>query len=143
MHALETMRSALRPHGLLLDVRPARRHPWVAIRHGDAADRSKRLGKVVRVGQVDDSYRLGTLASADEALLTLIDAGCFIQERAETFTFVYHFDSIDNWLAYMAEHWSTAKISGEVIDQAQDALSRETGEVLVLRAIRAARLRRL
>lgn len=140
MHALETMHSALRPQGLLLDVRPARQRPWIAIRQGDAANRS---GRLVRVGQMDDSYRLGTLARADEALLTLIDAGRFVQERAETFTFVYHFDSIETLLTYMTEHWSNAKTNGAVIDQARETLSRETGEVLVLRAIRATRLRRL
>lgn len=140
MHALETIHSALRPQGLLLDVRPAPQHPWVAIKTSDATDRSE---GVVRLGQIDDSYRIGTLANADTALLTLIDAGHFCQERAETFTVAYHCDSVETWLAYMAEHWSTAQISSELIARAREELSQSTGEVLVLRAIRAARLRKL
>jgi hypothetical protein len=152
VHALETIHGALRPQGLLLDVRPALQHPWVVIQRGAAANRSVRIGEVARLGQMDDSYRIGTLASADASLQTLIDAGRFVQERAETFPFVYHFDSVETWLAYMAQHWSSALISGEVIDQAREELAREhretgvtgeTGEVLVLRAIRAVRLRRV
>jgi hypothetical protein len=105
----------------------------------DAEDRSER---VVRLGQVDDSYRMGTLAIADAALRTVIDAGRFLLEHEETFTFAYHFESVEVWRTYMAEHWSSAYVGAEVIARAQQALSEKTGELRVLREIHVARLKR-
>ena len=134
------MHSALRPRGLLLDVRPAPDHPWIAIKRVAATDGSERL---IRLGQVDDSYRMGTLAIADAALQTVIAAGRFAPERAETFTFAYHFEGVEAMLAYMAERWSTAQVSDELIARVRGELAREAGETLALRAIRAERLRRL
>ena len=134
MHALETMHAALRPDGLLLDVRPALKHPWVEV---------QRDGIVRRLGQIDDSYRHSTLATSDAALQVLIDAGQFVRERERTFTFVYHCDSVDTWLAYMSEHWSTGRLSDEFIGRARKALPIDTsGELRILREIRAAQLRR-
>lgn len=141
MHALENIHAALRPRGLLLDVRPAPGHPWIAVhQRGNTGCESER---VVRLGQMDDSYRIGTLATADAALHTLVDAGRFVAERAQVFTFVYHFDSVDAWLAYMAEQWTSARISPELIARAEQELSGRTGEVRVLRTMRASRCRRM
>lgn len=96
----------------------------------------------MRLGQLDDSFRIGTLATADAALQTLIDAGQLVRERAETFTFVYHFDSVPSWLTYMAEHWSSARISDALITRAQQELTAAPGEVQILRTLHASRLRR-
>lgn len=136
MHALKTMHTALRPRGLLLDVRPAPRHPWLEVQRGDTGERG------IRLGQIDDSFRIGTLATADAALQTLIDAGWFVRESGETFTFVYQCDSVNTWLAHMAEHWSTARINAELIARAHSELAKGPGALRVLRAIYAARLRR-
>lgn len=133
MNALTTMHAALRPAGLLLDIRPAPRHPSLEVVRG---------GQTVRIGQIDDSYRFGTLASADTALQTLIDAGQFVRERETTFTFIYHFDSVEAWLGYMAEHWHSAHIAGDLVARARDVFSRGGGELRIRRTIRAARLRR-
>lgn len=125
----------LRPDGLLLDVRPAPEHPWVEF---------QRDGSIRRLGQIDDSYRHGTLAASDAALQALIDAGRFIREREVTFTFVYHFETVDEWLAHMAEHWSTGGVGDELARRARDTLPRGTsGELRIPRAIHAARLRRV
>src|SRR5215472_4071765 len=114
------MYTALRPQGLLLDVRPGPRHPLVAIQRGTTVDGSERL---VRLGRMDVSYRIETLAIADAAVQTMIDAGRFVREQVKTFTFVYHFDSVQAWLTYAAEHWSRAHISAPLIARAQDELS--------------------
>jgi hypothetical protein len=161
VHALDILHTALRPGGLLLDVRPAPEHPWVEVARsstgGNDAD-NRNLGRrddAVRLGRVDDSYRMGTLATADAALQTAIDAGRFAREREQTFTFVYHFDSVPTWLAYMAEHWSTGRLSPDLIARAWRELPGKTAdggnggndgdthELRILRAIRASRLRRL
>jgi hypothetical protein len=115
----------------------------VEIQRGDAASRSGARLERGRLGQVDDSYRIGTLAIADVALQTVIDAGRWVRERAEMFTFVYHFDSVEAWLAYMDEHWSTAHLSAELIARAREEWSGAADELRILRVIQAARLRRL
>lgn len=98
---------------------------------------------MVRLGQMDDSYRIGTLAIADAALHTLVDAGRVVRERTQVFTFVYHFDSVDAWLAYMDEQWTSARISPELIARAEQELSGRIGEVCVLRTMRTSRFRRM
>lgn len=129
------MYSALRPGGVLLDVRPAPERAWVEV---------QRAGTARRLGQIDDPSRVKTLAASDAALQVLIDAGRFVREREQTFPFVYHFDSVDAWLAYMAEHWSSARVADELIGRAREALSSHTnGELRIVRSIHAARLRRL
>jgi hypothetical protein len=140
VHALDTIHAALRPQGLLLDVRPEPRHPWVEVQRCAAARVGERLE---RLGQVNDSYRHGTLAMADDALQTVIAAGRFARELGETFTFIYHFDSVDTWLTYLAEHWTSASFDPELIARAHAALpAGATGEVRILRDIHAARLRK-
>jgi hypothetical protein len=140
VHALGTLHSALRPRGLLLDVRPAEQHPWVELRRRGAADHGH---CIVRLGQIDDSYRHRTLTTANAALRTVIDAGQFARICTRTFTFVYHFDSVETWLAYMEEHWYTARLSPELIARAREEPPEDTDEIRVLRVIRAARLLRM
>lgn len=140
MHALETLHTALRPGGLLLDVRPAPQFPQVEVWRSTVGELNAGAA-VVRLGQVEDPC-IETLPAVDAALQTVIDAGRFVRERTEVFTFVNHCDSIDSWLAYMAEHWVDARISAEVVAHAREELSREAGELRVVEAIQAARLRR-
>ena len=72
VHALESLYAALRPRGVLLDVRPAPTRPVVEVVHsGETA--AQRW--VQQLGRIDDSYRLETLAAADAALDTLIADG--------------------------------------------------------------------
>lgn len=140
MHALETIHTALRPQGLLLDVRPAPRHPIVEIARHAGTDEGKRW---TPIGRVDDSYRHQTLAMSDAALLQVIEDGRFKPERAEAFTFIYHFERVETWLAHMAEHWSTAKLADELVAKARQEQARVVGEVRVLRVVNATRLRRV
>jgi hypothetical protein len=129
----------LRPGGLLLDIRPAQQHPWVELVRGEAARPDV---SAVRLGQVDDSYRHGTLACADAALRTMVEVGRFVRERAETFIFTYHFDSIATWRAYMAVHWITARLPSQLLAWAHDQPA-GAGAVRVLRVVHAQRLRRV
>ncbi|HEX3272452.1 MAG TPA: hypothetical protein VHR15_17540 [Ktedonobacterales bacterium] len=135
MNALERMWAALRPGGLLLDIRPAPERPWVQVWRGE---------NVTMVGQIDDSYRFGTLKVADAAVQAVVAAGRVARERDVTFTYLYHLYSVDAWLEYMAEHWSSALIPADVIARAREALPPGVeGEVRILRIIRATRLRRV
>jgi hypothetical protein len=125
---------------VLLDVRPVPQHPWVEAQCRDAATGCAR---VQQLGQVDDSYRHGTLAMPDDALRTVIAAGRFSPERAESFTFIYHFESVASWLVYLAGHWTSATLDPELVTRAHEVLpAGAEGEVRILRVIHAARLRR-
>ena len=135
MNALIRMWSALRPGGLLLDIRPAQQRPAVEICRGESA---------ITIGEIDDLYRFVTLRVADDALQTLVDARRFTREREVDFGFVYHFDGVDAWLEYMAEHWNSTVLSADLIARARDTLSVGTeSEVRIPRIIHATRLRRL
>jgi hypothetical protein len=85
---------------------------------------------------------MGTLVTADAALQTLIDTGLLVREHAEAFTFVYHFDDVPSWLAYMAENWATVDIGEAMIARAQAELAAAPGELQILRTMQASRLRR-
>jgi hypothetical protein len=128
------MRAALRPDGLLLDIRPARAHPWVEVRRAGAAE---------RLGQIDDSYRIGTLEIADAGLQTLIGVRRFALEQETTFDYIYHCGDVDAWLAFMAERWDSASVSDDLIARARTALAEDEGELRIVRAIHAACYRRL
>jgi hypothetical protein len=140
VHAFESLSTALRPHGLLLDVRPAPEHPEVEIvRGGDLVNRDQRR---LQLGQLDFSFRMGALSAADAAAQTLLDTGQFVRERSERFTFSYHFDRVDDWLTYMSEHWAAVQISAEMVARVREELAAEAGELRIVRTIQAARLRR-
>jgi hypothetical protein len=129
--------TAIRPGGFLLDICPAQQQPWLEI---------SRTEKRHRLGHIDDTYRKGTLAMADAALQTVIDAGLFVREEESTFPFIYHCGDVDTWLAYMAEHWSSANVDAELILRARELLpdvANQGSELRIVRAIHAARLRRI
>jgi hypothetical protein len=135
VNALKIIRDALRPGGLLLDIRPAPEYPGVEV---------WRRGEVIAIGQIDDSYRIGTILATDAAMQRAIDAGWFVREHDRRFTFVYHFDSVDAWLEYMSAGWHSAHIPSETILRAREALSPGLeGELRIPRIIRATRLRRI
>jgi hypothetical protein len=133
VHALETVHSTLRPNGYFLDIRPAQQQPWLEI---------SRAEKCTRLGHIDDAYRMGTLAMADSALETVIEAGLFEREEEITFPFIYHCGEVGAWLAYMTSHWSSATVDAILIERAREALREDTGDLRILRIIHAARLRR-
>ena len=125
--------TALRPGGFLLDIRPAQQQPWLEV---------SRAEKCTRLGQIDDAYRMGTLAMADAALETVIEAGLFVREEEITFPFIYHCGEVDAWLAYMADHWSSATVDDALIERASKEMREDTGDLRISRTIHAARLRR-
>jgi hypothetical protein len=133
VRALDSAHTALRPDGLLLDIHPEPEHAWVEAHTG---------GRVVRLGQIDDPFRNNTVQAARAVLRDAVHASQFIEERSTRFVFVYHFDSVETWLTYMKESWSTARIDEDVIARCRAALDAASGEICVLRAVRATRYRR-
>ncbi len=133
MRALENIRAALRPGGVLLDIRPAPRHSRVEVRIGDCT---------VPLGRLDESEDMPCFRAADETVRRAVDAGMFRLEREVVFQFMYHADDVDAWLAYMAAKWRHAAVGPALVTRAQELLAQQGGEVRIHRQLYAARLRR-
>lgn len=129
------MRAALRPGGLLLDLHPDTVHSSVEAYVG---------GATIPVGQLDETRQIQDVRLARAARQTAIDAGWFALERETRFTYISHFDSVETWLTYMAEHARKAVVPAELVASARELLPTGTaGELRRPRVIYAARLRRL
>jgi hypothetical protein len=118
----------------MLDIHPEPEHSWVEVQTGDG---------VLPVGRLDESGLIDRIHAARAVLASLIDEGYFVHERETTFEFLYHFDSVDAWLAYMAEDWVSAVIPEVVVARAREVLVSGTGELRIREPVYAARLRRV
>lgn len=134
MRALRNMHATLRLGGVLVDIHPEPKHPWLQAQIGT---------QTVSIGQLDESYRIGTVLSARAALQSVIDAGLFVRERDITFVFTYHFASVEGWLGHMAANWSSARFPAEMASRASELLATGEGELRIPREIHAARLHKL
>ena len=134
MRALRNIHSALRPGGLLLDIHPEPKHPWLV---------AQVEAQTIPIGQLDESFRIGTVRFAQAALQSVIDDGLFVSERETTFVFSYHFANVDAWLGHMAGQWASAGIPADMAERARNLLATGEGEVRIPREIHAARLRKL
>jgi hypothetical protein len=132
--ALNTMHAALRPDGLLLDVHPEPEHATIEIHLGD---------RVERLGAIDQTVQIQSVVEGRAALQAAIDAGQWARERAVSFTFIYHCDSVDAWLKHLADRGSDAVIPEDLIARARELLTPGKGELRMLRPMHAARLRRV
>jgi hypothetical protein len=133
VRVLRNIHSALRPGGLLLEIHPEPKHPWL-VAQVDA--------QAIPVGQLDESFRIGTVRFARAALQSVIDDGLFATERETTFIFSYHFADVDAWLGHMEGHWISAGIPSDMAERASDLLATGAGELRIPREIHAARLRK-
>jgi hypothetical protein len=134
VNALSRIYAALRPGGQLLDLHPDAIHAPVEVCVGDA---------IVPLGHLDETRHIQDVQIARAARQAAIDAGWFVLEHETRFTFVTHFDTVESWLTYMAEHVQKAVIPAELVARARAVLPPGTaGEVRIPRQIHAARLRR-
>jgi len=134
VNALNRMHAALRPGGLLLDLHPEALHAPVEVRVGDA---------ILPLGHLDETRHIHDVQVARAGRQVAVDARQFVVERETRFTFVTHFESVETWLTYMAEHMHKAVVSPELVARARALLPPGTeGEVRIPRQISAARLRR-
>ena len=135
MRALRHIHSALRPSGALLDVQPARSSQLELVLPDD---------RTLTVGAIDESPGYAATEAALGALRTVVEAGLFAPEAERKFEFLYHFDSLEEWQAHMADTWHRARVSPELIARARGLVAAHpTGALRVSRTLRAARLRRL
>jgi hypothetical protein len=97
---------------------------------------------VTPVGSFDRPAIYDKIHAARATLDEMTDAGLFVRERSVSFEVLYHFDSVDAWLAYRAERGSTTEVPQELQARAREILAATSGELLVSEQMRATRYRR-
>jgi hypothetical protein len=64
------------------------------------------------------------------------------RERSVGFEVLYHFDSVDQWLAYRVERGTSTEVDPALLTRARDVLAETSGELLIREQMRATRYRR-
>ena len=72
----------------------------------------------------------------------LVEEGWFARERSVEFEVLYHFDSVDQWLAYRLERGTSTEVDAALLVRARGMLAETPGELLIREQMRATRYRR-
>ena len=91
---------------------------------------------------MDTSAGIARILAARSLLDSVVAAGYFTPTRTISFEFVYHFDSVDAWLAYMSDRWLDATIGPGLVSKARRLLRRRPGDLVLREQVRATRLER-
>ncbi len=76
------------------------------------------------------------------ALAGMVGQGLFARERSVGFEVLYHFDSVDQWLAYRVERGTSTEVDPALLGRARDVLAETPCELLIREQMRATRYRR-
>ena len=117
VHALEQAWQALRPGGLLVDLRPLSLDSPLEILSAE---------RVERAGLVDMSADLPDDRAVDQAIEAAVRAAVFLPLVTQRFDFAYYWETFEGMRQYTAEKWDTAVFPVEVLAKAQ-ALHAELG----------------
>src|SRR5262249_15828127 len=98
--------------------------------------------RLVPVGRLKEPGLFDRIHTAQSALAGQVAEGRFRREREANFDFLYHFDSVDACLSFLAEDWPAARIADDVLARARARLPPGSGELLIRERVTAARLRR-
>jgi hypothetical protein len=79
--------------------------------------------------------------NARAALSAAVADGLFRCERQTVFDFLYHFATVDEFLAYVGAHFTSLMLGEALIAQARAALGAAGGELVIRERVSAARLR--
>ena len=99
-------------------------------------------GRIDGVGPLDTSANVAKVLAARLVLASVVDAGFLAPERATAFEFRYYFSSVDAWLEYLAEHWTSAVVDPATITRVRELIRDTTGELVIRERVHVARLRR-
>lgn len=134
VHVLQKIHEALRPHGVLLDVHPLPRHPWVEIRRGD---------RPTRIGHLDDSLGIELTLAARKLLDTVVSEGAFRVEARRWFDWRVHYGSVEAWLRRRADRGSTSVIPPRLLTRVRSEMSVQGTTLVVGQRTGATALRRV
>jgi hypothetical protein len=117
----------------VLDIHPEPEDASVEVRDG------KRL---TYVGPYQRQAIYENIHAARAALAGTIGEGLFARERSVGFEVLYHFDSVDQWLAYRVERGTSTEVDPVLLARARDAVAESSAELLIREQMRATRYRR-
>jgi hypothetical protein len=123
----------LRPGGRVLDIHPEPEDARVEVR-----DRHR----LTFVGPYQRPAIYQNIHTARAALAGMVGEGLFTRERSVGFEVLYHFDSVDQWLAYRVERGTSTEVDPALLARARDVLTETAGELLIREQMRATRYRR-
>lgn len=121
VHVLRQTHKALRSRGVLLDLHPLPRHPWVEIWRG---------GRRIRLGLLDDTTFVEEVRAARACLEDVVREGIFRVEARRWFDWRIHYASVDAWLRRRKERDATSVIPPGMLDRARREM-RKHGSILV------------
>jgi hypothetical protein len=133
VHVLHRVHRWLRPAGRMLDIHPEPEDARVEVRFGH---------RLTFVGPYQRPAIYRNIHAARAALAGMVDERLFVRERSVKFEVVYHFDSVDKWLAYRVERGTSTEVDPALLARARDVLAETSGELLIREQMRATRYRR-
>ena len=133
MHVLRRVHRWLRPGGRVLDIHPEPEDARVEVRDGH---------RLTVVGPYQRPATYENIHSARATLARLVEEGWFARERSVEFEVLYHFDSVDEWLAYRVERGTSTEVEPALLARARGVLAETPGELLIREQMRATRYRR-
>jgi len=116
----------------MLDIHPEPEDARVEVRDGD---RLTFVGPYARPTIYDNIH------TARDTLAGLVGEGLFARERSMVFEVLYHFDSVDAWLAYRIERGTSTEVDLALLARARQVLADTSGELLIREQMRATRYR--
>jgi len=93
------------------------------------------VGPYARPAIYDNIHR------ARDTLAGLVGEGLFARERSTVFEVLYHFRSVDAWLAYRVERGTSTEVDAALRARARRELADTSGELLIREQMRATRYR--
>jgi hypothetical protein len=132
VHVLHKVHRWLRPGGRVLDIHPEPEDARVEVRDGN---RVTFVGPYARPAIYDNIHR------ARDTLAGLVGEGLFARERSTVFEVLYHFHSVDAWLAYRVERGTSTEVDAALLARARRELADKSGELLIREQMRATRYR--
>ena len=110
VHALRDVWRALRPAGIMLDVRCYAQQWPIEVQVN---------GQWLTVGMVDDSSYVSDDLAADAALAQVEREGWFVRERADAFAIYCYWDTLNAMQTEINEVWTPARVTDEAMARAQ------------------------
>jgi hypothetical protein len=132
VHVLHRIHRWLRPGGRVLDIHPEPEDARVEVRDGN---RLTFVGPYARPAIYENIHR------ARDSLARVVGEGLFARERSTVFEVLYHFASVDAWLAYRVERGTSTEVDPTLLAGARDVVADTSGELLIREQMRATRYR--
>jgi len=135
VHALQTVRTLIKPGGVLLDIHPGLDKAWVEVRVN---------GKDYFLDVVQETDDYIEYKQASDALGQMVGNGQFAMEETGKFIFIIHADSMEEMRSFLVENWKDAILDKSLDDKAREYFSKaaDSFEILIREEILITRYKR-